>query len=159
MDIIKKIKDNKNNKNKEINKILDINIHYNISFDGDKLILLDNNNNKILVGNFIFFGIYHANTKLWMWGTSIPGLSRKQIDNIKDIRNKSYLFSNNNDKNIDLIYQFLNSDMLEIIDKPKLDIIKDVLLFISDVKVIFNPINKYGNIQYIGITDIIEKYN
>jgi hypothetical protein len=44
-------------------------------------------------------------------------------------------------------------------DKDKLKIIKDVLLFISDVKVIFNPINKYGNIQYIGLTDISEKYN
>jgi hypothetical protein len=159
MDIIKKIENNKNDKNKEINKILNINIDYTISFEDDKLILLDNNNNKILVGNFIFFGIYQSNNKIWMWGNSIPGLSKKQMNNIKDIRNKSYLFENNNDKNIDLIYQFLNSDMLEIMDNLKLNIIKDALLFISDVKVIFNPINKYGNIQYIGLTDIIEKYN
>ena len=29
----------------------------------------------------------------------------------------------------------------------------------SDAKIIQNPINKYGTIQYIGITKIKEKYN
>lgn len=159
MNIIKKIENNKLKKNKEINKLLDINIDYTISFNNDKLVLLDDNNNKILVGNFIFFGIYQTNNKFWIWGNSIPGLNKKQIDNIKDIKNKSYLFENNNDKNIEFIYQFLNSDMLELIDESKIKLINDILLFTSNVKVIFNPINKYGNIQYIGLTDILEKYN
>ena len=158
MNIIKKIENNKINKNKEINKLLNINIDYTILFDNDKLVLLDNNNNKILVGNFIFFGIYQLNNKFWIWSNSFPGLSKKQINNIKDIKNKSYLFENNNNNNIKFIYQFLNSDILEIIDESKIKLINDILLFISDAKVIFNPINKYGNIQYIGLTDIIEKY-
>ena len=159
MDIIKKIETNKKNKINEINKILNININYTITFEDDKLILLDDSGKKILVSDFIFFGIYQNDKKYWVWSNSIPGISKKQIKIIKDIKNKSYLFENEKNKNVQFIYQFLNTDMLEIIDKNKLELINDTLLLISDAKVILNPINKYGNIQYIGITNILEKYN
>lgn len=159
MDIIKKIETNKKKKNNEINKILNININYTITFEDDKLILLDDTNKKILVCNFIFFGIYQNDKKYWVWANSIPGISKKQIKTIKDIKNKSYLFENDKNKNIQFIYQLLNTDILEVIDKSNLELINDALLLISDVKVILNPINKYGNIQYIGITNILEKYN
>ena len=159
MDIIKKIETNKKNKNNEINKILNININYTITFEDDKLILLDDTGKKILVSDFIFFGIYQNDKKYWVWSNSIPGISKKQIKIMKDIKNKSYLFENEKNKNVQFIYQFLNTDILEIIDKNKLELINDALLLISDAKVILNPINKYGNIQYIGITNILEKYN
>lgn len=159
MDIIKKIETNKKNKNKEINKILNININYTITFEDDKLILLEDTGKKILVADFIFFGIYQNDKKYWVWSNSIPGINKKQIKIIKDIKNKSYLFENDKSKNIQFIFQFLNTDILEIIDQNKLELISDVLLLISDAKVILNPINKYGNIQYIGITNILEKYN
>lgn len=158
MDILKKLENNKITKNKDINKLLDINIDYTISFDNNKLILLDNNNNKVLVGNFIFFGIYQSNNKFWIWSNSIPGLSKTQINNILDIKDKAYIFENNNNKDVEFIYQYLNTDILEIHKSSKLTLIKDVLLFISNAKVIFNPLNKYGNVQYIGLTDIIETY-
>ena len=157
MDIVKKIENNKIAKNKNITKLLDINIDYTISFDDNKLILL-NNNNKILVGKFIFFGIYQPDTKCWIWSNSIPGLSKTHINIIKDIKNKSYIFENNNNKNIEFLYQFFNSDILYLDETDKLKLINDVLLYISDAKVIFTPSNKYGNIQYIGLTEIIEKY-
>jgi hypothetical protein len=159
MDIIKKIETNKKNKINEINKILNININYTITFEDDKLILLDDSGKKILVSDFIFFGIYQNDKKYWVWSNSIPGISKKQIKIIKDIKNKSYLFESDKNKNIQFIFQFLNTDILEVIDKSKLELISDVLLLISDAKVILNPINKYGNIQYIGITNILEKYN
>lgn len=158
MDILKKIETNKIQKNKEICQLLDIDIDYTISFDDNKIILLNNINKKILVGTFIFFGIYQSNNKYWIWSNSIPGLNKKQIHMIKDIKNKSYIFENNNNKNIEFIYQFLNSDILLINDQSKLSLITDVLLYITDAKVIFTPLNKYGNIQYIGLVDIIEKY-
>jgi hypothetical protein len=158
MDIIKKIKNHKNVKNKEIKKILNIDTSYTISFENDELILLNDNNKKILVADFIFFGIY-KNNQFWVWSNSIPGINKKQINLIKDIKNKSYLFENNSNEEIQLFYQFLNSDVLEINDKKSLELLSDLLLYLSDASVILNPINKYGNIQYIGITKIKEKYN
>lgn len=158
MSILKKIETNKNNKNKQINKILNININYTITFDNDKLILLDNSNKKILVADFIFFGIYQNDKKVWIWSNFIPGVSKKQIKIIRDIKNKSFLFENDKNKNVQFIFQFFNSDIIEIIDKNKLALINDSLLLTSDAKVILNPINKYGNTQYIGITNILEKY-
>ena len=159
MDIIKKIKNHKNTKNKEINKILNINTSYTISFENDELVLLNDDKKKILVADFIFFGIYKNNNQFWVWSNSIPGINKKQINLIKDIKNKSYLFENNSNKEIQLFYQFLNSDVLEINDKKSLELLSDLLLYLSDASVILNPINKYGNIQYIGITKIKEKYN
>jgi hypothetical protein len=159
MNIIKKIETNKKNKINEINKILNKNINYVITFDDDKLILLDDSNKKILVSDFIFFGIYQNDKKFWVWANSIPGISKKQIRTLRDIKNKSYLFENEKNKNIQFIYQYLNTDIIEITDNKNLDLINDSLLLISDAKVILNPINKYGNIQYIGITNILEKYN
>ncbi len=159
MNILKKIENNKKNKNKEINKILNTNKSYTITFNNDELILLDDNNKKIIVSEYIFFGIHQNDKKYWVWSNSIPGVSKKQLKYLKDIKNKSYIFEEDNHDNIQFIYQFLNTDILEVDDKYKLDLINDVLLYLSDAKIILNPINKYGNIQYIGITKIKEKYN
>jgi hypothetical protein len=158
MNILKEIETIKNKKNKEINKILNINLSYTISFENNKLILLNDNNDKILVSEFIFFGIYQPNNKLWIWSNSIPGINKNQIEIINDIKNKSFLFENNNNNIIQLYYQFLNSDVLEISDKNMLKSINDLFLYLTDVIVILNPVNKYGNVQYIGITKILEKY-
>ena len=149
---------NRKNKNKEINKILNIKTSYTITFDNDELILLDDNNKKILVSEYIFFGIHQNDKKFWVWSNSIPGISKKQLKLIKDIKNKSYVFENESNNDIQFIYQFLNTDILEVIDKSKLELINDTLLYLTDSKTILNPINKYGNIQYIGITKIKEKY-
>jgi hypothetical protein len=157
MNILKKIINNQKNKNKEIDKILDKNINYTITFDNDELILLDNNK-KILVTEYIFYGIYQNDKKLWVWANSIPGVSKKQLKNLKDIKNKSYIFEEDSHPDIQFIYQFLNTDILEVTKKDKLNLINDVLLFLTDAKTILNPINKYGNIQYIGIKKIKEKY-
>jgi hypothetical protein len=157
MSILKKIVNNRKNKNKEINKILNDNISYTITFNKDELILSDDNK-KILVTEYIFYGIHQNDRKLWVWSNSIPGVSKKQIKNLKDIKNKSYIFEEDSNSDVQFIYQFLNTDIIEVTEKDKLDLINDVLLFLTDAKTILNPINKYGNIQYIGITKIKEKY-
>ena len=151
------MENNKKNKNKEINKILNNKTSYTIKFNDDELILLDDNK-KILVSEYIFFGIHQNDKKFWIWSNSIPGVSKKQIKILKDIKNKSYIFEDDSNKDIQFIYQFLNTDILEVNDTKKLELINDTLLFLTDVKTILNPINKYGNIQYIGITKIKEQY-
>ncbi len=158
MNILKKIEINKKNKNKEINKILNNKSTYTIKFENDELILLDDNDKKILVSEYIFFGIYQNEKKFWVWSNSIPGISKKQLKILKDIKNKSYIFEDESNEDVQFIYQFLNTDILEVTDKKKLDLINDVLLFLTESKTILNPINKYGNIQYIGITKIKEQY-
>jgi hypothetical protein len=158
MNILEKIEINKKNKNNKINKILNPKMNYTIKLTIDELILLDDNNKKILVSEYIFYGIYQNDKKFWVWSNSIPGISKNQIKIIRDIKNKSYLFESDISTEIQFIYQYLNTDVLEITEKKYLELINDVLLYLTDSLVILNPINKYGNIQYIGITKIKEKY-
>ena len=92
MSIIKKI--NKyEKKNTEFNKILNIKKkNYIINFDRKKdQIILNDNEKKILIGNYIFFGIYQQDTQLWIWASSIPGINKKQVKIIDKIRNNSII--------------------------------------------------------------------
>jgi hypothetical protein len=159
MKIIEKIKKNKNEKNKEINKILNIKKQYNINFKKDIVVITDEDNNKILTSEFIFFGIYQPSTKLWIWSSSIPGISKPQIELVNNIRNKSFIFENDNHKDILLYNQLLTNDVLNLNDSDNiLDKINDVLLYLSESLVILTPSNSLGNLQYIGLTKIKTKY-
>lgn len=158
MDILNKIIQYKKEQNKEINKILNIKNDYTINFKNNRLLLSDVNNNKILVGDYIFFGIYQPTRNLWIWSNSIPGVSRLQIDIIKTLKDKSFIFENNHEKKLLFIYQFLTNDVIEITSNDLLEIIENVLNYLSESKIIFKPLNSYGNIQYIGLTTIKEKY-
>lgn len=155
MSIFDKIKTNKNQKHKEINKILNIKKNYNINFEKDTIIITDENKNKVITSEYIFFGIYQPNTKLWIWASSIPGVNKKQIELVNNIRNKSFIFENNNDKTILLYHQLLTNDVLNLNEPDK---INDVLMYLSDSLVILTPLNSLGNIQYIGLTKIKTKY-
>ena len=159
MKIIDKIKNNKNEKNKEINKILNIKKNYNINFEKDIAIIIDEDNNKILTSEYIFFGIHQPSTKLWIWSSSIPGVNKKQIEFVNNIKNKSFIFENDNDKDILLYNQLLTNDVLNLNDSDDiLEKINDVLLYLSNSLVILTPLNSLGNIQYIGLTKIKTKY-
>lgn len=159
MKIIDKIKNNKNEKNKEINKILNIKKNYNINFEKEVAIITDEDNNKILTSEYIFFGIYQPSTKLWIWSSSIPGVNKKQIEFVNNIKNKSFIFENDNDKDILLYNQLLTNDVLNLNDSDDiLEKINDVLLYLSNSLVILTPLNSLGNIQYIGLTKIKTKY-
>lgn len=158
MNILKKINEYKKEKNKEINKILNIKNNYSINFKNDLLKLNDSNNNKILVSEYIFFGIYQSNKKLWIWANSIPGINQTQITEIMNLKVKSYLFENNDNKQALFIYQLLSNDMIEINDPELLKIIGSVLLYLSNSITILKPVNSYGNTQYIGLTKLREKF-
>ena len=158
MKIFDKIKNNKNQKHKEINKILNIKKNYNINFEKDVVIITDENKNKIITSEYIFFGVYQPSTKLWIWSSSIPGVNKKQIELVNNIRNKSFIFENDNDKNILLYHQLLTNDVLNLNDNESLEKINDVLMYLSDSLVILTPLNSLGNLQYVGLTKIRTKY-
>ena len=111
------IKYNKN-KTKEINKIINSKKKYKIDFIKDNkiklLCLFDENKKLVLSGNYNFFGIYQLSTKLWIWGSSIPGIELRHIKNIQKLKNFNYLFENNNTKRDNFYYQLLTQDVLLI---------------------------------------------
>jgi hypothetical protein len=157
--IIKKI-NNYNKKNTEINKILNIKKNYSINFNKNKKnqIIFSDNNKKILVCNYIFFGIYQPDTQLWIWSSSIPGVNQKQVKLINKIKNFSYLFENDDDKDIMFIYQLLTNNVIQINDVKLFQLINKTLNYLSDCYMIINPTNKINNMQFIGINSIIENY-
>jgi len=158
MSIIKKI--NKyEKKNTEFNKILNIKKNYIINFDRKKdQIILNDNEKKILIGNYIFFGIYQQDTQLWIWASSIPGINKKQVKIIDKIRNNSILFENNDDPDIIFIYQLLTNDVVKISNIKLFPLINKTLNYLSDSLIILNPVNKLNNVQFIGINNIVEQF-
>tara|TARA_B110000971_G_C19768256_1_gene389634 strand:- start:174 stop:659 length:486 start_codon:yes stop_codon:yes gene_type:complete len=157
--ILDKINSYNNIKNIEINKKLNIKKNYNINFDKTKKnIILTENNKKVLVGNYLFFGIYQRDTLLWVWASSIPGVNQSQIKMVNEIRSKSYLFENNDHPDAIFIYQLLTNDVVQFTDLKLFSIINKTLNFLSDSIIILNPINKTNNTQFIGISKIIEEY-
>jgi hypothetical protein len=160
MNILKKINEYNNKKIVEINKKLNIKKIYNLNFDKDKknIITILEDKRKILVGNYIFFGIYQPDKQLWIWSSSIPGVNQKQIKLINDIKNKYYLFENDDNEDVLFIYQLLTNDIIELPDIKKFALINKLLNFLSDSIIIFNPINNIGNTQFIGLQNITEEY-
>lgn len=159
MNMFKKINDYNNKTSIEINKKLNIKKNYNIIFDKNKeKITLTLDNNKILVGKYIFFGIYQNDSKLWIWSSSIPGINKSQIKIINNIRNKSYLFESNHNSDYLFIYQLLTNDIIQIPDISFIELINKTLNFLSDSLIIFNPINNENNTQFIGLNSIIEEF-
>jgi hypothetical protein len=158
MDILKKINDYNNKKMIEINKKLNIKKKYNIKFNEDNNMIILEDNKKILVGNYIFFGIYQPEQELWIWASSIPGVNQKNIKLINNIKNKNYLFENDDNPDVLFIYQLLSNDIIQLPDIRKFDLISKTLNFLSDSIEIFNPTNEIGNTQFIGLNNIIEEY-
>jgi len=110
------------------------------------------------VSKYIYLGIYQPDNQLWIWGSSIPGVNQKHIKIINDIKQKNYLFENNDDPDILFIYQLLTNDVILLPDKRKFELINKTLNFLSNSMIIFNPINETGNTQFIGLKSIIEEY-
>ena len=160
--IINKITKIIKQKKKIMNKILDINNEYKIKIlSNDKYNLLgiyDNNNKLLISGKYNFYGIYNTNNKIWVWGSSIPGIEQNIIKNINQIKSFSYLFENENDNISNFYYQLLTQDIIYISDTKLLNWINELLLYISQDIMYFNPTNSENNIQFIGLNKIIEKF-
>lgn len=158
--IIKKIKKYNNSKLKEINEIINLKNKYTIDLDNTLLKLYDETNTKKLVTEYIFFGIYQPATKLWIWANSIPGVNKQNIKIVENIKkNNNYIFENDDSEEGQYIYQFLTQDVIIITNKNILNLLTLTLNYISNSLNILTPVNEYNNVQFIGITNIIEKYS
>jgi hypothetical protein len=154
----KKISNYISKKNKENKKIIDYKKIYKLNFIKNNLLSVSYNDKILLIGEYNFYGIYQPLTKLWIWGNSIPGVNKKILKNIEIIKKKSYLFENDNNRKTNFYYQLLTQDVILILDEKMLDWIKDVIMFLSDDILIFNPSNSDSNIQFITLKNIKEKF-
>ena len=156
----KKIKNNNQEKYKKIIKIINPKKKYLLKFienNKKKLLGFYLNNKLIIAGEYTFYGIYQPTTKLWIWTTSIPGINIININKINKIKKMNYLFENNED--MLFYYQLLTNDVLYIEDNNQLDLINDLLLYLSDDLYYFNPVNSMGNIQFLTLVNIKQKLN
>jgi len=158
MDILEKIYNYNKKYITNIQKKINTKKRYNDRINKKNNMIISEGRNKILVGKYIYLGIYQPDNQLWIWGSSIPGVNQKHIKIINDIKQKNYLFENNDDPDILFIYQLLTNDVILLPDKRKFELINKTLNFLSNSMIIFNPINETGNTQFIGLKSIIEEY-
>jgi hypothetical protein len=160
MKLLEKIRKNSKDKFSKIKKKLNIKKNYTITFDKinkePKLFLIENKKVK-LVGDFNFYGIYNKDSQIWTWSNVIPDVHLSQIKYIEELRSKAYIF----EKNIDsseinvFFYQFLVNDSL-VIPEKYVSLIIDLILYLTDDIYIFEPTNSINNIQFIGLSKILE---
>lgn len=161
MSLLDKIIKKYEQKNKEITKILDPKKKYRIDFQKTgkkKQICIFENKKLVIVGDYNFYGIYQYQTKLWIWASSIPGIDNTHTKKINLIKKLNYLFESNNNKRISFYYQLLTQDVIQIKDEKILEWIIDLIIYLSDDIFCFTPINNEGNLQFITLTKINEKY-
>jgi hypothetical protein len=161
--ILKNIKTSNMNKMKEITKLLDIKKEYKIYFfqsGNTKMIGFNDSKtkDKLLAGEYMFYGIYQPATKLWIWASSIPGVNKNVIKHIQKIKSFDYMFESSDDKIANFYYQLLTQDVVYISNKEMLQYIDELLLYLSNGIYYFNPSNSDGNIQFIILKNIKEKY-
>ena len=161
IDKIKEIVEYNEKRNKEITKIINLKKKYKIGFiknNNKKLLELYSDNKKILVGKYNFYGIYQKSTKLWIWASSIPGINKKYINMINNIKSYNYIFESSEDLKSNFYYQLLTQDIIYISDIKLLTWINELLLYLSKDICYFNPTNSEKNIQFLGLQEIIEKF-
>jgi len=160
MKLLEKIRRNSKTKFDEIKDKLSIKKNYTIIFDKinnePKLFIVEKKEIKI-IGDFNFYGIYNKDTLLWTWSNIIPNVLLTQIKYIEELRSKAYIFEKNieySEINI-FFYQFLINDSM-VIPKKYISLVSDLILYLTDDIYIFDPTNSLNNVQFIGLSKILE---
>lgn len=160
MKLLEKIRRNSKTKFDEIKDKLNIKKNYTIIFDKinnePKLFIVEKKEIK-LIGDFNFYGIYNKVSLLWTWSNIIPNVLLTQIKYIEELRSKAYIFEKNieySEINI-FFYQFLINDSM-VIPKKYISLVSDLILYLTDDIYIFDPINSLNNVQFIGLSKILE---
>ena len=164
--IIYKIKKNVKKKLKLFNIILNNNSFNNfnlITLNNNKLLNILNNNINLINCKYNLYGIYQYNTNLWIWATALQNSNQNLINKIEKIKSYYYLFEYNksdikNNNRYLFYYQLLTQDVIQITDETILEWIPELLIYLSDEIYCFNPINNEGNMQFITLKKVNEKY-
>jgi hypothetical protein len=123
-----------------------------------KLLSLINDNKKILSGTYNIYGLYQPSNKLFVWASSIANTDQKIIKNINRIKSFNHLFENSSDKISLFYYQLLTQDTILVKDTKMLDLINQLLLYLSNDIYYFNPYNEDNDIEFISLQTIKEKF-
>jgi hypothetical protein len=161
MRLLEKIIQKNEQKNKEIIKILNPKKQYRIDFlktGKNNQICVFDKETPVIIGDYNFYGIYQAHTKLWLWASSIPGVDKRHIKNINKMKHTNHLFEADNNDRINFYYQLLSQDVIQIQNEQLLVWISDLLIYLSDDIYCFTPINNDANTQFITLSKINEKY-
>lgn len=160
MKLLEKIRRNSKTKFDEIKDKLNIKKNYTIIFDKinnePKLFIVEKKEIK-LIGDFNFYGIYNKVSLLWTWSNIIPNVLLTQIKYIEELRSKAYIFEKNieySEINI-FFYQFLINDSM-VIPKKYISLVSDLILYLTDDIYMFDPTNSLNNVQFIGLSKILE---
>ena len=160
MKILDKMKEYVNARQIKMFKILNPKIDYILRFNkGETLLeLYDDKDKKIISGKYHFYGIYQPSTKLWIWASSIPDVTKDTIKFINKLKLLDHLFESDSNRISNFYYQLLTQDILLLKDETYLLLINNLLIYLSDDLYYFNPLNSEGNIQFIGLSKITQKY-
>jgi len=155
--VIKKIKENLQERYKFISKILNIKKNYKITFDKvNEEILVSENDKKVISATYDFYGIIKQSGQFY-WSYMIPGSNKKFIKKIEEMKNLSYLFENSDDPDMLFYHQILTQDSI-FIDDSQLEKLLSFLLYLGGNTYFLHSVNSSGNIQLIFINDITEKF-
>ena len=160
MKILEKINHHHKKKKKQIYRILDKKIKYNISYeniDNKRYINIMEKNKKLISGRSTIYGIYQMDTKLWLWCSSLSNCDIKTIYKIEKIKSYNYLFQSLAGEKETFYYQLLTQNVLAIDNMVKLEWINELLLFLTSGMFYFNPLDKQ-NIQFIIMKKITQQY-
>ena len=159
MKLIEKIKEYNSKQTKEIHKILNPKDKYKINFikkGKTKQMAVLKDDKPVIIGDYNFYGIYQPDMQLWVWASSIPGVDRKHLQNIRKLKKSDHMFESDSDMNF--YYTLLTQDVILIEDETMLDKLNHLLLYLSGDMYYFNPVNSEENIQFITLAKINEKY-
>ena len=166
MDIITKIKTFSKKAKKEISKILDLNKEYDIGwleYQTGKVLVLRYNNKDIITGEYKYIGQYEPNNSLWIWASSMNGIIKEILLQVKKIRSFAHLFDDNikldklDKKRYDFYYQVLTSDSMILSSQIELEWLNELVIYLTGDLFWFNPVMN-DNIQLITLSKVIEKY-
>lgn len=159
MKLIEKIKEYNSKQTKEIHKILNPKDKYKINFikkGKTKQMAVLKDDKPVIIGDYNFYGIYQPDMQLWVWASSIPGVDRKHLQNIRKLKKSDHMFESDSDMNF--YYTLLTQDVILIEDETMLDKLNHLLLYLSGDMYYFNPVNSEENIQFITLAKINERY-
>lgn len=148
---MEKIIENYNRKFKKMRKYLNLKESYNISFEDNKMIILNDKQEKIIVGTYNFYGIIDKNN-IFYWADLVPGINKTISKKVKRLREK-----NKNKYNEKFLNQLLSHKRIKITDEKK-DLINKFLLYLGDNVFFFPQWNSNNQMQLIFLENIKEIY-